>query len=139
MNKEHNLIASNIGNIIGMVIIICILAFMIFHPRKDNQYDMRYVEILVVEKEIAEIDDEAVYLIHTKDRNGNPETFEITNAALGERFEESSVYKEIKSGKYYKFRIADQETYESYYPSICGAVTLIDGFPPLEESEKNHP
>lgn len=136
MNKEHNLIASNIGNIVGMVIIICILAFMIFHPRKENQYDVRYVEIFVEEKEITEINDEAVYLIHTKDRNGNPETFEIANEALGERFEESHVYKEIKTGKYYKFRIADPETYKSYYPSICGAVTLIDGFPPLEESEK---
>lgn len=128
MNKTGSTIAGNIGNIIGVAVILCILVFMISHPRQDNQYDMRYVEIQVTQKEITEINDEAVYLIHTESRDGTAETFEITNAALGEHFEESEVYKEIKTGKYYKLRIAEPEAYESYYPSICGAVTLINGF-----------
>ncbi len=88
------------------------------------------VEVVIVEKEISEMDGKEIYLIHGEDRNGVQKTFQITNAALSERFEESKVFKEIKTGKYYKFKVADEETYESYYPSICGAVKLIKGFSP---------
>ncbi len=130
MNQAENPIIKNIGNIIGVAVLLCIFVFMLSHPRRENEYDMRYVEILVTQKEITEMDDVAVYLIHTEDPDKNQEIFEITNAALGERFEESEVYKQIKPGKYYKLRIAEPEAYESHYPSICGAVTLIDGFTP---------
>ncbi len=130
MNPVKDTLAKIIWDIIGGLIIIGILAFLALQPRKDNDHDMRYVEIQVELKEITEINDEAVYLIHTTDRNGNAETFQITNLALADRFEEAQVYKEIKTGKYYKLRIAEREEYGSYYPSICGAVTLIDGFPP---------
>lgn len=130
MNPAKDTFAKIIWDVIGGLIIIGILIFLAFQPRKNNDHDMRYVEIQVQKKEITEIDDEAVYLIHTTDRYGNTETFQITNLSLPERFEEDQVYKEIKTGKYYKLRIAESQEYGSHYPSICGAVTLIDGFPP---------
>ena len=118
-----------------VVIVGALLLLLYLHPRQGTDYDREMVEaaekllgVWVVE--ISEMDGKEIYLIHGEDRNGVQKTFQITNAALSERFEESKVFKEIKTGKYYKFKVADEETYESYYPSICGAVKLIKGFSP---------
>lgn len=117
------------------VIVAVILLFLYLHPKQGTNDDREMVEVVIVEKEISEMDGKEVYLIHGEDRNGVKKTFQITNAALNQRFEESEVYKEIKTGKYYKFKVAPEETFGSYYPSICGAVKLIEGFSP--ESEAN--
>lgn len=136
MENRTGWIRDNFWNILAGVIVILILLLLIAHPRRDPSYDMRYVEIRVDEKEITDMDDEAVYLIHTTDQSGKPEIFEITDNALGERFSEAEVYKEIRKGKYYKLRIAEPESFGSHYPSICGAVTLIDGFTQETTAEK---
>lgn len=114
--------------------VAALLLFLFLHPRQGTDYERDMVEVVIVEKEISEIDGKEIYLIHGEDRNGVQKTFQITDAALNERFEESEVYQEIKTGKYYKFKVADEETFESYYPSICGAVKLIEGFSPESET-----
>lgn len=120
--------------LLGLVI-LAFLLFLFAHPRQGADYDRPMMEVVIMEKEIAEMDGRDIYLIHGEDRNGEEKTFQITNAALNGRFEESKVYKEIKTGKYYKFKFADKEVYDSYYPSICGAVKLIDGFSPESEAQ----
>ena len=128
---RKNYMAIDIWKYFLLVVIVGALLLLLYlHPRQGTDYDREMVEVVIVEKEISEMDGKEIYLIHGEDRNGVQKTFQITNAALSERFEESKVFKEIKTGKYYKFKVADEETYESYYPSICGAVKLIKGFSP---------
>lgn len=112
---------------LGMILAV-ILTFLFLHPRTANTYDTQMIEVLIVEKEITEMDGKEVYFIHGEDREGNERIFQITKAALSSHFEEADVYEEIKTGKYYKLKVSEPEMYNSYYPSICGAVKLIDGF-----------
>lgn len=121
--------------LLGIVLTLFLL-FLFLHPRTDNTYDTQMVEVLIVEKEIAQLDGKDIYIIYGEDRNGIQKSFQITNEAMSDHFEESEVYQEIKTGKYYKFKIADEETFNSYYPSICGAVKLIDGFSPESEGQQ---
>ena len=115
-----------IGLGIGAVVIAALLMWNPF--RGFKRYDRRFVEVQVVGKEIMQIDGEDVYVLHCMKQDGQEEIFEIANEAIGERFEESIVYRQIKSKKYYNFRVAEAEEFDSHYPCICGAVTLIDGF-----------
>ena len=100
-----------IGLGIGAVVIAALLMWNPF--RGFKRYDRRFVEVQV---------------LHCMKQDGQEEIFEIANEAIGERFEESIVYRQIKSKKYYNFRVAEAEEFDSHYPCICGAVTLIDGF-----------
>lgn len=122
-----------IGLGIGAVVIAALLMWNPFPGFK--RYDRRFVEVQVVSKEIMQIDGEDVYLLHCMKQDGQEEIFEIANEAIGERFEESIVYKQIKADKYYNFRVGEAEEFGSHYPCVCGAVTLIDGFTE-QESEK---
>ncbi|MCI9534730.1 MAG: hypothetical protein HFG53_07955 [Lachnospiraceae bacterium] len=108
---------------------VVVAAFLMWNPfRGFKRYEQRFVEVQVVKKEIMNIEGEDVYLLHCLKQDGQEEIFEIANEAIGERFEESIVYKQIKAKKYYNFRVADREQFNSYYPCVCGAVTLIEGF-----------
>ena len=120
--------------LLGMAL-AAFLIFLFLHPRTENSYDTEMVEVMIVEKEITSMDGKDVYLIHGKNQKREQKTFQITEAALRKRFEEAEVFDEIKTGKYYKFKITDKETYDSYYPSICGAVKLIDGFSPESSAQ----
>lgn len=113
--------------LLGAALILCLIVVM-SGPGEKAEYDTWSVEIQVVEKEITEIRDDELYLIHAKDRDGKAAVFEITAEAIGDQFTEQGVYNEIKTGKYYKLKISDPEVYDSYYPAICGAVKLIEGF-----------
>ena len=73
-------------------------------------------------KEIMQIDGEDVYVLHCMKQDGQEEIFEIANEAIGERFEESIVYRQIKSKKYYNFRVAEAE---NVYSSQKGAVVTL--------------
>lgn len=119
--------------LIGIALVVFLL-FLFLHPRAENSYDTEMVEVFIVEKEITTMDGKDVYLIYGEDQNGIQKIFQITNAALRDRFEEEEVFQEIKTEKYYKFKVADEETFGSNYPSICGAVKLIDGFTPVSEA-----
>ncbi len=130
MNRQHDDPIERWKFLLLSIAVVAVLLFLFLHPRQGTDYDRELVEVVIIEKEISEMNGREIYLIHGEDRYGTQKTFQITNAALNERFEESKVYQEIKTGKYYKFKVADEETYESYYPSICGAVKLIEGFSP---------
>lgn len=121
--------------LLGAVVFIIISLFML-NPRKPVAYENEYVEVVIAKKEIVQMDGDDVYLLRAEDRYGQQHTYEINKAAIG-NFEEEEVYQEIKTGKYYKLRIADAQEYDGHYPCICGAVKLIDGFSPEEEINTN--
>lgn len=110
------------------VALILILALVMFNPIKIVRYDREPVEVQVVKKEIIEQDGEKLYLLHCVKADGEQETLELHKESIGERFEQDVVYKQIKTGKYYNFRVAMKEEFKSHYRTVCGAVKLINGF-----------
>ncbi len=129
MNAEGGFIKSGMKYILGGVALIVIVAVLSVIPRRDAPRDDTWmVEIQVVEKAVSQIDGKDVYVIRTEDRDGREAIYEINKKALNERLEVEGVYNEIKEGKYYKFKMADRSEYDSHYPVICGAVSLIEGF-----------
>lgn len=131
MNRERTTAIDVARYIFFGAVTVLVIVLMFQIPVKN--YDRYYVEIRVVKKEIREVNGEDVYLLHCEDRDRNSVIYEIAKEAIGERFEEDEVYKTIRTGKYYKFRVAKIEEFDSHYPCICGAVKLIDGF--SEETE----
>lgn len=129
MNTEGGFIKSGMKYILLGVVLILVVAVLSVIPRREEIHnDTWMVEIKVVEKAVSQIDGEDVYVIRTEDRDGREAIYEINKKALNERLEVEGVYNEIKEGKYYKFKMADREEYDSHYPVICGAVSLIEGF-----------
>ena len=101
---------------------------------KLNTNENPYPPAPGVQKALREMDGEQVYLLKTEDREGREALYEINQEALNERLKVEGVYGEFKSGKYYKFRVAGKERYDSHYPVVCGAVSLIEGFSETPES-----
>lgn len=134
MNGDGGFFTDGTRYIMLGILLILFMGMIMVIPRREERHDTELVEAHVIGKEIVEIDEEAVYLIHTEDRYGKETTYEIAESAINERLKIENVYKEIKKGKYYRFRIGEAEHYECHYSCICGAATLIDGF--TEETAK---
>ena len=95
---------------------------------KRRSHEITLVEAYVARKEITQIDGQDVYLLHTEDRDGNEIIYEISQEALGDRFDAKEVYMQIRKGKHYQFAVGNAEDYGCHYSYISGAATLIDGF-----------
>lgn len=134
MNGDGGFFTDGTRYIVLGILLILFMGLIMVIPRREERHDTELVEVHVVGKEIVEIDEKAVYLIHTEDRYGVQAIYEIAESALNERFKIENVYKEIKKEKYYRFRVGEADHYGCYYPCICGAATLIDGF--TEETSK---
>ncbi|MCI8517482.1 MAG: hypothetical protein HFG75_11565 [Hungatella sp.] len=128
MNTEGEAIIKGAKYIVLAAVIFVIAAALSFVPRRGENHDTWQVEVKVLEKVVVEIEEAEVYLLRTEDRDGNEALYEINKKALNERLSEEDVFQEIKEEKHYKFRVAEKETYGSHYPTVCGAVSLIDGF-----------
>ena len=128
MNWEQKMAADAVRYMVLGVVVVALLAIILIHPIEVPKYDRWFVEVHVVKKEVTEIEGETVYLLHCEEKDGKEDIFEIADEAIGERFEESDVFRQIKTGKYYKFRIGKAEDFGRYYPCVSGAVKLIDGF-----------
>ena len=136
MNRDGGFFTDGTRYIILGIFLVLFIGMMMIIPRREDNHDTRLVEVYNAGKEIVEIDEKAVYLLHTEDSIGNEAIYEITQNTLNERLKVENVYKEIRKGKYYQFRIADAVDYGCYYPCVCGAATLIDGFSKETDEEK---
>ena len=134
MNTEDAFALKGIKYIVLAAVAVLIVIALSFIPRREDNHDTWLVEVKVLEKVIAEMDGEQVYLLKTEDREGREALYEINQEALNERLKVEGMYGEFKSGKYYKFRAAGKERYDSHYPVVCGAVSLIEGFSETPES-----
>lgn len=135
MNWEHKMDMDAVRYIVLGISVIIILAILMFNPLEITRYDRQSIEVQVIKKEIAEADGDEIYLLHCQEQDGKQDVFEINAKSIGERFERADVYRQIKTEKYYKFRVAQKEEFDSRYPSICGAVKLIDGFSETTEAQ----
>ena len=134
MNTEDAFALKGIKYIALAVAGAALVIALSFIPRREENRDTWLVEVQVLEKVIAEMDGEQVYLLRTESREGQEALYEINQGALNERLTVEGVYEEIKDKKYYKFRVAGKEKYDSHYPVVCGAVSLIEGFSEAPES-----
>ena len=137
MNREQKMDMDAVRYIVLGVVVIIILAVLMFEPGwKITRYDRESIEVQVVEKEITEENGQELYLLYCQEADGKESIFEINQEAIGERFNPADVYKQIRKEKYYKFRVATKEEFDSHYPCICGAVKLIDGYTESTETTK---
>ena len=97
MNRQHDDPIERWKFLLLSIAVVAVLLFLFLHPRQGTDYDREMVEVVIIEKEISEMNGREIYLIHGEDRYGTQKTFQITNSALNERFEESKVYQEIKT------------------------------------------
>ena len=103
---------------------------------KVGNTDTWVVEVHVLEKETVTREDketgsEVVYLLSCEDASGSTQVFELTDTALDGKFEAEKAFKELRTGKYYKFRVGWRgpgiEGRAGHHPSIYGAVKM-EGF-----------
>ena len=128
MNGGRKIDLEALKYILMGVVMVAALAFFVTHPIKVIRYDREPVEVQVVGKEIADRDGGKQYLLHCMKADGGQETLELHEKSIGERFEREIVYKQIRSGKYYKFNVAMKEEFGSQYWTVCGAIKLINGY-----------
>lgn len=128
MDREREFIKGIGKYMVLAAALVVIAALLALVPRRDEKRDNWMVEVKVIEKAVSQMDGESVYLIRTEDKDGREAIYEINKKALNERLEVESVFQEIKEEKYYKFKMADRDEYDTHYPVVCGAVSLIEGF-----------
>lgn len=81
--------------------------------------DMREVIVTVTDKAVKTKNKDSKYLIYTEDKDGNFETFEITDSCIVGRFDSSNVYAGIKIGNTYTFKVGgSRNELMSWYPNI---------------------
>lgn len=121
------------GTVLTIVVLVLILMAGIQKEREKNE-DWR-VEGQVIKREAVTRDDEKngtekVYLIDCEDENGVVHTFELTDAVMKGNISAEEAFREIKSGKVYRFKVGWREKElmdkPGYYPSIYGAASLAE-------------
>lgn len=81
----------------------------------------REIVATVTDKEVKNKKDESKYLVFTKDKNGENQVFEITDALFAWRFDSSDTYAGIEIGKTYAFDVGgSRNKLFSWYPNIYG-------------------
>ena len=135
MSQGENVFKAVIKYAILAVVLMVIAGIMSTLPRREDNHDTWLVEVEVMEKVVAEMDGEQVYLIRTQNRNGEEAIYEINQQALNKTLNVEGVFEEIKEEKIYQFRVAEKNKYDSHYPVVCGAVSLVDGFSPETKPE----
>ena len=104
----------NVKNIIiggaGFIIFLLVLILMAnIQKEREKNEDWR-VEGQVIKREAVTRDDEKngtekVYLIDCEDENGVVHTFELTDAALDGNISAKEAFREIETGKAYRFKV----------------------------------
>lgn len=129
--NEKNIIIG--GAVFIIFLLVLILMANIQREGKKNE-DWR-VEGKVIKKEVVTRDDEKngtekVYLIGCEDENGAVHTFELTDAAMEGNIGAKEAFREIETGKAYRFKVGWREkeimNKPGYYPSIYGAASLVE-------------
>lgn len=132
--KKWDHLKRNIIKLQGLYLLI--LVFLLAGCGKIGNTDTWVVEVHVLEKETVTREDkdtgtEEVFLLNCEDEAGDTQVFELTDTALDGKFEAEKAFKELKTGKYYKFRVGWRgpgiEGRSGHHPSIYGAVKM-EGF-----------
>lgn len=126
--KEGIFLTKGTKYILMGILVVVLIGIVSMMPRPKPRIETTAIEAYVAHKEIVQIDGQDVYLLHTEDRDGNQVTYEVSQIALGDRFDAKEVYMQIRRGKHYQFVVGKAEDYGCHYPYISGAATLIDGF-----------
>lgn len=132
--KKWDHLKRNIIKLQGLYLLI--LVFLLAGCGKIGNTDTWVVEVHVLEKETVTREDkdtgtEEVFLLNCEDEAGDTQVFELTDTALDGKYEAEKAFKELKTGKYYKFRVGWRgpgiEGRSGHHPSIYGAVKM-EGF-----------
>lgn len=128
MNRDGGFFTDGTRYIILGILFILFIGLVMMIPKGKGKSEEWLVEAHVIKKETVKKDGEEIYLLHTEDRDGNENVYQITQDALKGQIEAEDALKEIRRGKYYRFKVVDGEEYGCDYPCVRGAATLIDGF-----------
>ena len=96
MSQGENVFKAVIKYAILAVVLMVIAGIMSTLPRREDNHDTWLVEVEVMEKVVAEMDGEQVYLIRTQNRNGEEAIYEINQQALNKTLNVEGVFEEIK-------------------------------------------
>lgn len=120
MNKRSSNLISPSILIYGIAIIIAIgVTIASCSHTISKTVNRREVIGTVTDKGIKRYNKDDKYMIYTKDEDGNPQVYEITDSLLSLRFNSSDVYTSIEIGKTYKFTVGgNRNRFLSYYPNI---------------------
>lgn len=130
-NQAKSIIIAAVSFFIFVLVLI-----MLMRLQKDGEKNKEWrVEGQVVKKEMIIREDkesgtEEVFLIDCEDEDGVVHTFELTDTALTGNITAEDAYEEIKTGRYYRFKLRwrNRQVYnkEGHYPSIYGAASLAE-------------
>lgn len=132
--KKWDHLKRNIKRLQGLYLLALVL--LLSGCGKIGNTDTWVVEVYVVEKETVTREDkdtgtEEVFLLDCEDASGGTQVFELTDTALDGKYEAEKAFKELRVGKYYKFRVGWRgpgiEGRSGHHPSIYGAVKM-EGF-----------
>lgn len=121
--------------VLSIVGIIIIFGIMFYRPINKIS-NKREVTVVVTDKVVKNSSDQSRYLIFTEDKEGNVNTYEITDSLLAGRFNSSDLYASIKVGGKYKFEIGgSRNQFLSWYPNIYSC-ELIETMHPGQQEGK---
>ena len=118
---------------LSVVGIIIIFGIMFYRPI-NNVSNKREVTVVVTDKVVKNSSDQSRYLIFTEDKEGNINTYEITDSLLAGRFNSSDLYASIKVGERYRFEIGgSRNQFLSWYPNIYSCELIEENIGQQEE------
>lgn len=105
-------------SVLTIISAIAIFGIMIYRPI-NKVSNKREMTAIVTDKVVKNSSDQSRYLIFTEDKEGNINTYEITDSLLAGRFDSSDLYASIKVGERYRFEIGGSRNQVlSWYPNI---------------------
>ena len=122
--------------ILSIVGIIIIFGIMFYRPI-NKVSNKREVTAIVTDKVVKNSSNQSRYLVFTEDKEGNINTYEITDSLLAGRFNSSDLYASIKIGSEYKFEIGgSRNQFLSWYPNIYFYELIEENLGQQEEIEE---
>lgn len=121
MRKSGNCgeIEGRLLSILVFVIIILVCSISSCTIKNGNE---RTVTCTVTDKGIKTMNDDGIYLIYTKDSDGETMVLQIADTLIHGRFDSSDLYAEIEVGKTYEFDICGERVpFLSWYPNILSS------------------
>ncbi len=111
-----------IKDILPIIIIVTIIFLIVAGSIGGCVMRNFYVQedtFIVTEKGIKNTKDNGLYLIYTKDKNGETQVFCVRDTLLHWRWNSSDVYADIEVGKTYRFKTCGVRIpFFSMYPNI---------------------
>ena len=108
-----------------------------FYRPINKVSNKREVTAIVTDNVVKNSSNQSRYLVFTEDKEGNINTYEITDSLLAGRFNSSDLYASIKIGSEYKFEIGgSRNQFLSWYPNIYFYELIEENLGQQEEIEE---